>query len=86
MSNHKLHPLAHNPVLSLPFSQADDFEIRINGSYVGLLVMHALGGAGMDLWSPVLIWNWKTGIKVLVSSFVNCAPITNSVGLPKPGR
>ncbi|GJE87919.1 F-box protein [Phanerochaete sordida] len=65
MSNHKHHPLAHNPVLLLPFSQADDFEIRINGSYVGLLVMHALGGAGMDLWSPVMIWNWKTGIKVL---------------------
>lgn len=85
MASNRPHPLARSPVLSLPFSHADDFEIRINGSYVGLLVMHALGGVDMELWSPVFIWNWKTGIKVLVSICVWRAPKAYSVGLPKPG-
>ena len=84
MSSNRPHPLARNPVVQLPFAAADDFEIRINGTYVGLLVMHALGGVELDMWSPVLIWNWKTGIKVLVSICVSGSPKAHSVGLPKP--
>ena len=86
MSSNRPHPLARNPVVQLPFAAADDFEIRINGTYVGLLVMHALGGVELDMWSPVLIWNWKTGIKVLVSICVSGSPKAHSVGLPKSGR
>ena len=82
MSSPKPHPLAQIPALPLPFTRAEDFEIRINGSYVGLLVMHGTGAPEVDLWSPVFIWNWKTGKKVLVSTSVYFVPMTHFVGPP----
>lgn len=70
MATGKGHPLARSPELSLPFTQADDFEMKVNGVFVGLLVMHALEIDGTELWSPIMVWNWKTGVKVYVSTFL----------------
>lgn len=72
MFSGKPHPLASTPELSLPFNRADDFEIRVNGSLVGLLVMHALhDGDETESWSPISIWDWKTGQQIFVSVFAS---------------
>ena len=79
MSSGKAHPLARTPDLQLPFSQADDFEIRVNGPLVGLLIMHALNGEdGTEQWSPMRVWNWQTGQLIFVSEIHMALPIAHS--------
>jgi phosphatidylserine/phosphatidylglycerophosphate/cardiolipin synthase-like enzyme len=69
MSTGKPHPLARQAEIRLPVKNARDFEIRVNGSLVGVLARNTLLAwrAASSAGSSLTVHRWRTGECVLVS-------------------
>lgn len=74
MSTGRPHPSAKQADIPLPFGQASDFEIRINGTLLGLLAVDYTERPQVFNIEPVnllMVWNWRSGEKLFVGIFLS---------------